>query len=90
MKIAEVMAVEIIESILGNREGLKEERELQQILKKRLTKKEIKVINGTFSDVEEEHVLRDLNLSKDRFDEIYESAVKKIKNQSVHRDFYEV
>ncbi len=88
MRLSELEATKIILSVLGNRGELKNEDELAIILKKRLTKKEIFAINAHVSGAEKSETMQKLNTDDARLEELIASAAKKIKNESVHREFY--
>lgn len=90
MKLKELEATKIIVSILGQRNELKQEEELAKILKQRLTKKELKAINAHILDTNKQEVMLELNVNDERFNEIIISATKKIKNESVHKEFYNI
>lgn len=82
------MAKEIIISALGERGELKRDEELALILKKRLTKKELYALNSKAINADKNNVLSKLNVDDARFEELIASALKKLKNESVHREFY--
>jgi len=88
MKLKELESTKIILSVLGERGELKSEDELSIILKKRLTKKEMKAINAYTIGAEKAEVAEELNADEERVAGLVASAVKKIKNESVHREFY--
>ncbi|KIM04637.1 MAG: hypothetical protein KN64_07195 [Sulfurovum sp. AS07-7] len=88
MKLEELKAREIIISVLGERGTLKSEDELSQILKKRLTKKERFALNAKVTNADMQNTLEALNADVDRYEAIIAGAVKKMKNESVHKEFY--
>jgi hypothetical protein len=88
MKLKELEATKIIISVMGERGALKSEDELAAILKKRLTKKERLALNAKVTLADKTQILEQLNADEARYDEIIESAVKKIKNVTVHGEFY--
>ena len=84
MKLNELEARKIIQMVMGDKRILtKSDEELALILKKRLTKKECKAfnaqVNGTVDTLGMEH---------ERYLALIASATKKIKNESVHGDFF--
>ena len=84
MKLNELEARKIIQMVMGDKRILtKSDEELALILKKRLTKKECEAfnaqVNGTVDTLGMEH---------DRYLALIASATKKIKNESVHGDFF--
>jgi predicted oxidoreductase (fatty acid repression mutant protein) len=84
MKLNELEARKIIQMVMGDKRILtKSDEELALILKKRLTKKECEAfnaqVNGTVDTLGMEH---------ERYLALIASATKKIKNESVHGDFF--
>lgn len=88
MRLKELEATKIVKSVMGERGELKSEEELALILKKRLTKKEMYAMNVKICDANKAEMLTKLNIDESRYEEIIASALKKIKNESVHREFY--
>ena len=88
MRLDELEATKIVLSVLGERGELKCEEELAVILKKRLTKKEMKAINAYVMGADKSETAAELNCDEARLSELVDSAKKKIKNESVHREFY--
>lgn len=88
MRLSELEATKIILSVLGNRGELKSEDELATILKKRLTKKEMFAINSHVTGADKNETMQKLNTDNARLEELVASAAKKIKNESVHREFF--
>ncbi len=90
MKLKKLEATKIILSVLGQRAELKQEEDLAKILKQRLTKKELKVINAHILNINMQEIMLELNINEERLQEIINTATKKIKNESVHKDFYNI
>ena len=88
MKLVELEATKIILSVMGERGALKPESELAAILKKRLTKKERQALNDRVNKVDIKETLELLNADEQRYEEIILGAEKKIKNVTVHGEFY--
>lgn len=88
MKLKELEAKKIVLSIMGERGELKSEEELAVILKKRLTKKERQALNAMVMETDTTKTLALLNADEARYEAIIAQAAKKIKNESVHREFY--
>jgi len=68
---------------------LLEEEKLKEVLKKRLTKKEFKLIEYNIANLAMDEKLKNLNVDQERFDEIYKGLIKKlnyekIKHQLMH------
>ena len=70
-----------------NRE-LKCADEILEILKKRLTKKECEVLNTEVSGKDKEVTMREQKIDAVRYEALKASAIKKMKNESVHGDFF--
>lgn len=88
MKLSDLHATAIIRMVLGERGLLKEEEELAKVLKSRLTKKERQVLDVMATGTDIDAFLPQINADRARFDAIAAAAVKKLKNEAVHRDFY--
>lgn len=88
MKIQDLEARKIIISVLGERGSLKSDDELAVALKKRLTKKERLALNAKVTNADMATTLEALNIDEARYEAIIAGAVKKMKNESVHKDFY--
>lgn len=88
MKLKELKATDIIKSVMGDRGTMRSEEELAVILKKRLTKKERFALNAKISGADMKETLAAINADEARFETIVNTAIKKIKNESVHREFY--
>lgn len=84
MKLKELKAREIIQMVMGKeRISSKSDEELALILKKRLTKKECEALNAQVGGTVDA-----LEMSAERYEALIASAIKKIKNESVHGDFF--
>jgi|GEM_PF-588929 hypothetical protein len=88
MKLKELEARKIILSVMGERGELKSEEELAVILKKRLTKKERQALNAKVTGADTAETLALLNADETRYEAIIAGAIKKIKNVTVHGEFY--
>jgi len=88
MKLKELEATKIVKMIMGERGTLKSEDELAAILKKRLTKKEREALNAKVTGADMAETLASLNADEARYEAIIAGAVKKIKNVTVHGEFY--
>jgi len=84
VKLKNLEAKKIILTILGERGELKSEAELAEILKKRLTKKERQVLNAKLGGADTKTPYSD----DTELEAIAQKAIKKIKNESLHREFY--
>ena len=84
MKLNELKAREIIQMVMGDKRiPTKSDEELALLLKKRLTKKECEVLNAKVCGTSDA-----LEMDSVRVESLLASATKKIKNESVHRDFF--
>lgn len=88
MKLEELKSRDIILFALGERGPLKSEDELSQILKKRLTKKERLALNLKISGIDTTEALDSLKVDNDRYEIIIAGAIKKMKNETMHKEFY--
>lgn len=84
MKLNELEARKIIQMVMGDKRILtKSDEELALILKKRLTKKECEAFNAQVNGTVDA-----LGIEHERYLALIASATKKIKNESVHGDFF--
>ena len=91
MRLEELEARKIIQMVMGEkRVPSKTEEELAILLKKRLTKKECEVLNAKAKGLAKEETMSTLKLEDARYEALFLGATKKIKNESVHGDFFYV
>jgi hypothetical protein len=89
MKLQELEARKIIQMVMGESRTLtKSDEELALLLKKRLTKKECEVLNAEALGKDKEALMSEQKIEAIRYDALKASAIKKIKNESVHGDFF--
>jgi len=89
MTLKELNAIEIIKMVLGDeRVPVKSEQELAMLLKKRMTKKELEVLNSKVAGITQEDVMASLNIDVARYETLVKGAMKKLKNESIHGDFF--
>lgn len=89
MKLQELEARKIILMVMGDKRPLtKSDEELALLLKKRLTKKECEVLNAEALGKDKETLMSEQKIDATRYDALKSSATKKIKNESVHGDFF--
>lgn len=89
MKLKELNAIQIIKMVLGDeREPVKSEEELAQLLKRRMTKKELQVLHAKVEGTDQEEVMSSLKIDAKRYEALLRGATKKMKNESVHGDFF--
>ncbi|WP_263832404.1 hypothetical protein [Sulfurospirillum oryzae] len=89
MKLNELEARKIILMVMGDKRPLtKSDEELALLLKKRLTKKECEVLNAEVSGKDKNATMGEQKIDVARYDALKASATKKIKNESVHGDFF--
>ncbi len=91
MTLKELKAIEIIKMVLGdNRMPVKSEEELALLLKKRMTKKELEVLNAKVQGITQEDVMASLNIDLARYETLVRGATKKLKNESVMVIFFTI
>jgi len=89
MKLNELEARKIIQMVMGEARALtKTDAELALLLKKRLTKKECEVLNAQVLGKDKEALMSEQKIDTVRYEALMASATKKIKNESVHGDFF--
>ena len=89
MKLNELEARKIILVVMGDKRPLtKSDEELALLLKKRLTKKECEVLNAEVSGKDKNATMSEQKIDVARYEALKASAIKKIKNESVHGDFF--
>jgi len=62
---------------------LKEEDELKMVLKKRLTKKEFKIIEYNIANLTMDEKLAKLNIDRERFDALEKGLIKKLNYEKI-------
>ncbi len=89
MRLKELEAVKIIQLALGNKRTLtKTEDELALLLKKRLTKKECKVLNAHVTGTDKNALMEELHLDEEHYEATLAKGIKKLQNETVHADFF--
>jgi len=89
MKLNELEARKIILMVMGDKRPLtKTDEELALLLKKRLTKKECAVLNTEAISSDKNALMVELKIDEARYEALKASAIKKMKNESVHGDFF--
>lgn len=89
MKLQELEARKIIQMVMGESRTLtKSDEELALLLKKRLTKKECEVLNAQALGKDKDALISEQKIDATRYNALMMSATKKIKNESVHGDFF--
>ena len=88
MKLEELEARKIIKMVLGDKREPRAEDQLAILFKKRFTKKEREVLNAKASEVDKQETLSALKIDEARYDALLAGAIKKLKNESVHGDFF--
>jgi len=89
MKLQELEARKIIQMVMGDKRVLtKSDEELALLLKKRLTKKECEVLNAQVLGKDKNALMGEQKIDETRYATLIASATKKIKNESVHGDFF--
>lgn len=62
---------------------LKEEDELLEVLKVKLTKKEFKLLRSWADDIAQEKIQADLNLDEERYGELSTKLIKKLNQEKI-------
>jgi hypothetical protein len=62
---------------------LKEPEELLEVLKVKLTKKELKLLKAWADDTSKEMIQTDLNLDENRYDELSTKLIKKLNQERI-------
>ncbi len=65
---------------------LKEEEELKEVLKTRLTKKEFKVLKGKVENIPQEDIMTKLNLDDKQYAELFAKIVKKLNQEKLKQE----
>lgn len=89
MKLKEIEASKIIAHVLGDkRVPTKGDEELAMLFKKRFTKKELEVLNASVLGVKKAFSMEALHVDETRYEALLLKALKKLKNEATHRDFF--
>ena len=62
---------------------LKEEDELLEVLKVKLTKKELKLLKAWANEITQETIQKDLNLDQERYGELSTKLIKKLNQEKI-------
>lgn len=65
---------------------LKEEEELLQILKKKFTKKELKVFIAMENKTSISEIAKEISTDEDRVQEIYKASIKKLNQEKIKKE----
>lgn len=77
---------EILKHIKVPPARLKNDEELHEILKRRLTKKELKCLQALSQNEEIQNIRQRLNLSSERYDALYQNLVKKLNQEKLKQE----
>lgn len=72
-----------IDKLVGK---LKDEKELVEVLKRKLTKKEIKVFKAIESNEEITKICADLRVDEERVKELYKTAIWKLNQEKIKKE----
>ncbi len=75
-----------INKIVGN---LKEEEELEEVLKRRLTKKEFKFYKLKIDNQDDATMMSELNCDSERLDEIKKQTILKLNQEKIKKELVE-
>lgn len=78
--------MENINKLVGE---LKQEDELKEILKRRLTKKELKCFKLKIANASKEEMLKELNCDEERLEEIEKQTISKINQEKIKKELVE-
>jgi FixJ family two-component response regulator len=81
-----MLEVEIEKHIKKLNNPLKKEDELKEILKRRLTKKELKILLAWADNQELTPLLEKLNIDSNRYDSIRENIIKKLNQEKLKQE----
>lgn len=62
---------------------LKEPNELLEVLKVKLTKKELKLLKAWADEIEQDNIQSDLNLNEERYGELSTKLIKKLNQEKI-------
>lgn len=65
---------------------LKEEEDLVEVLKRRLTKKEMKVLKAKESNLADDEIAQLINCDKDRVSKLYKGLIKKLNQEKIKQE----
>ena len=65
---------------------LRDEEDVIEVLKKRLTKKEYKLINAMALDIDELEVMQSLNLDRDEYEKLIFKLIKKLNQEKLKQE----
>ncbi|MEA2028688.1 MAG: hypothetical protein U9N49_06905 [Campylobacterota bacterium] len=69
---------------------LKEEDELKTVLKKRLTKKEFKIIEYNIANLPMDEKLSNLNIDQERYDVLEKGLIKKLNYEKIKHQLMQI
>jgi len=81
-----MLKVEIEKYIKKLNSPLKKEDELKEILKRRLTKKELKILLAWADNQDLTPLLEKLNIDSNRYDSIRENIIKKLNQEKLKQE----
>jgi FixJ family two-component response regulator len=67
---------------------LKAEEELRLVLKKKLTKKEFKLLEAWSHEVSQPEIMEKLNLQEERYQEMRQHLIKKLNQEKLKQHLY--
>lgn len=65
---------------------LKEESELREVLKTRLTKKEFKLLQGWAEETSQTKIMESLNLDEEKYGELSTKLIKKLNQEKLKQE----
>lgn len=75
-----------IDKLVGT---LKQEDALKETMKKKFTKKELKVLISVEEGISKEDIAKEIHTDENRVDEIYKAACKKLNQEKIKKELCE-
>lgn len=84
------MTIKYRDTLMGHidilNKPLKDEEELIEVLKRRLTKKEMKVLRAKENNLADDEIAEYINCDKDRVDKLYKGLIKKLNQEKIKQE----
>ena len=65
---------------------LKDEEDLVEVLKRRLTKKEMKVLRAKENNIDDNEIAQSINCDEDRVAKLYKGLIKKLNQEKIKQE----
>lgn len=87
------MTIKYRDTLMGHidilNKPLKDEEELIEVLKRRLTKKEMKVLRAKENNLTDVEIAEFINCDKDRVGKLYKGLIKKLNQEKIKQELME-